>query len=130
MAKTMEPPRSERLTGANLLVVEDELMLLLELESVLSDAGADKVLLARSTGDALLRAREEPLSAAILDIRIGPEVVTPVARVLAKRGVPFLFYTGQPLSDPALAEWRASKVLTKPSRPDIIVQAVAELIAA
>ncbi|MGH7032093.1 MAG: hypothetical protein ACREFL_00010 [Stellaceae bacterium] len=130
MAKTMEPPRSKRLTGANLLVVEDELMLLLELESVLCDAGADKVVLSRTTGDALSRAREEPLSAAILDVRVGPEVVTPVARALAQRGVPFLFYTGQPLSDPALDEWRASKVLTKPARPDTIVKAVAELIAA
>jgi DNA-binding response OmpR family regulator len=125
-----EPPRTERLTGANLLVVEDELMLLLELESVLVDAGADRVVLSRSTGDALLRARNEPLSAAILDVRIGPEVVTPVARALAKRGVPFLFYTGQPLSDPALDEWRASKVLTKPARPDVIINAIAELLAA
>lgn len=123
-------PRTERLTGANLLVVEDELMLLLELESVLVDAGADRVVLSRSTGDALLRARDEPLSAAILDIRIGPDVVTPVARALAKRGVPFLFYTGQPLSDPALDEWRASKVLSKPARPDAIVNAIAELLAA
>ena len=125
-----ESPRTERLTGANLLVVEDELMLLLELESVLVYAGADRVVLSRSTGDALLRARNEPLSAAILDVRIGPEVVTPVARALAKRGVPFLFYTGQPLSDPALDEWRASKVLTKPARPDVIVNAIAELLAA
>ena len=75
----MEPPRSERLTGANLLVVEDELMLLLELESVLCDAGADKVVLSRSAGDALARAREEPLSAAILDVRA---VVTGDAKVI------------------------------------------------
>jgi len=130
MAKQMEPTRTERLMGAHLLVVEDELILLLELESVLSDAGADKVVLSRSTGDALVRAREEPLSAAILDIRVGPELVTPVARALAKRGVPFLFYTGESLSDPALDEWPESKVLTKPARPEAIVKAVADLIAA
>ncbi|HKT17410.1 MAG TPA: hypothetical protein VJR47_05160 [Stellaceae bacterium] len=130
MVERVEPPQVEKLAGTHLLVVEDELILLLELESVLCDAGADKVLLSRSTGDALTRLRDEKVSAAILDIRLGGEVVTPVARVLAERGVPFLFYTGQPLTDPALGEWRHRRVLTKPARPETIVKAVAELIAA
>jgi len=130
MVKKAEVQRNESLTGTRLLVVEDEPMLLLELETILSDAGADTVLLSRTTGDALARARDEQISAAILDIHLGSELVTPVARALAKRGVPFLFYTGQPRSDPVLVEWREHKVVSKPARPETIVKAVAGLIAA
>jgi hypothetical protein len=39
----------------------------------------------------------------VLDVRIGRETIAPVARQLIKHGTPFLFYTGQLGTDPAMA---------------------------
>jgi len=68
------------------------------------------------------------VAAAILDVRIGRTTIAPVARQLAERGTPFLFYTGQVENDPALAEWSDHVVLSKPARPATIVAAVALLL--
>jgi DNA-binding NtrC family response regulator len=117
-----------QLAGANILLAEDEFLLLLELESILRRAGAAKVYLCRNVKDALACAASQKLTAAILDIRLGQEFVTPVARVLAKCGTPFLFYTGQIMTDPMFAEWRTRKIVSKPARSKIILQVLTELI--
>src|SRR5215471_4679628 len=116
-----------QLAGAHVLVVEDELLLLLELKSMLRDAGAEEVYLCRNVNDALACAESTKLTLAILDIRLGQESVTPVAHRLTNDGTPFMFYTGQTLTDPLFAELRACKIVSKPARPQIIIQALADL---
>ena len=66
------------------------------------------------------------VSVAILDVRLGREMVTPVARELAERGTPFLFYTGQANTDPIVAEWPSVKVLSKPTSRKALLAAVAQ----
>ena len=117
-----------RLHGARVLVVEDDPLLLLELESILQDAGAEIVACCRNVKDGLMAVEKNGVAAAILDVRIGRTTIAPVARQLAKRGTPFLFYTGQVENDPALAEWSDHVVLSKPARPATIVAAVALLL--
>ena len=117
-----------RLHGARLLVVEDDPILLLELESILQDAGAEIVACCRNVKDGLMAVEKNGVAAAILDVRIGRTTIAPVARQLAKRGTPFLFYTGQVENDPALAEWSDHVVLSKPARPATIVAAFALLL--
>ena len=117
-----------RLHGARVLVVEDDPLLLLELESILQDAGAEIVACCRNVKDGLMAVEKNGVAAAILDDRIGRTTIAPVARQLAKRGTPFLFYTGQVENDPALAEWSDHVVLSKPARPATIVAAVALLL--
>jgi hypothetical protein len=58
-------------------------------------------------------------------MRLGRETVAPVARRLARRGIPFVFYTG-----PAAmrAEWPDCTIVPKPSQPRAIVKAVADLL--
>jgi len=130
----MESSRSARTTtralaGAQLLVVEDDFLLLMDLEEVLLDAGAH-VRACRTIADALLLSEKEEVSAAILDVRIGAESIAPVARELAARAIPFIFYTGQLGNDPMMAEWANSKTLSKPALPQVIVNTVAELLRA
>jgi len=120
--------RAEVLRGARVLVVEDDMLLLMELESVLLDAGAEIAGLCRTVDDALTITDESRVSAAILDVRVGQQTIAPVARRLASRGTPFVFYTGQIESDPELKEWKGHKVLSKPSRRSAIVAAVADLL--
>ena len=106
MQPRVERSSSKTLTGARLLVVEDDAILLMELEEVLHDAGAEIVGRCRTVQDALAVVEGGRVSAAVLDVRLGNETVAPVARKLGRCGTPFLFYTGQVGNDPALEEWR------------------------
>jgi DNA-binding NtrC family response regulator len=130
----MEPPsRSDRprvLDGARLLVVEDEFIILLELEAVLLDAGAAAVRLCGTVDQALKLAEsaEEPFGAAILDVRVGRADIAPVARALNRRGIPFVFYTGQTENDPVRSEWPDCLIIPKPAAAWAITNAVARLV--
>jgi DNA-binding response OmpR family regulator len=110
------------------LVVEDDFMIAMELESALADAGAEVVGPCRTIKDALAAVGEHPLVAAILDIRIGRETIAPVARELAGRGIPFVFYTAQVETDVIRTEWPECGIVSKPAQPQSIVRAVASLL--
>ncbi len=116
------------LRGARLLIVEDDVLLLMDLEAILQDAGAEVVACCRDVNEGLAAAEQKAVVAAILDVRVGQDTIAPIARQLADRGTPFLFYTGQVENDPALAEWSGHTVLSKPARPAAIVAAVADLL--
>jgi DNA-binding NtrC family response regulator len=116
------------LAGAGVLAVEDEFLLLLELETVLLEAGARKVRSCRTIEQALAAADSEDFDVGVLDIRLGDDTVAPVARKLMQRGIPFVFYTGQIADNSELAGWTQIPVVAKPAAPAAIVQAVAESI--
>jgi DNA-binding response OmpR family regulator len=115
------------LQGVHVLVVEDDLLISMEISSVLADAGADVVGPSRTVAEALALIDREDISAAILDVRLGQETVAPVARSLSQRQIPFVFYTGQVTTDPIWGEWPTSKVISKPATPQTLVVAVASL---
>ncbi len=119
--------RNSSLEGALVLLVEDDFLISLDVETALAAAGAE-VAKSRTVRDGLALADEEDLAAAILDIRLGRESVAPVARRLAGRGIPFLFYSGQVDIDAIRAEWPRCRFISKPARPQAIVDALAELL--
>ena len=86
-------PPAGSIAGLRVLIVEDALLLALELEAGLSDAGA-KVAGSAADVDEGLRMAALPLDAAVLDANLNGESVMPVAEALAARGVPFIFATG------------------------------------
>lgn len=116
------------LRGARVLLVEDDAILLMDLEMILREAGAEIVGSCRAVEDALATIRKQPLSVAVLDVRIGGETIAPVVRLLCKHGTPFVFYTGQVGKDPALAEWSGSRIVAKPAPGRAIIAAVAETL--
>ena len=79
-----------------MLVVEDEALLALELETGLRELGCEVVGPARNLTEAQRLAETEPrLAAAVLDVNLGGgELVFTVADALAARGVPYLLATG------------------------------------
>ena len=115
------------LKGVRVLVVEDDFLILMELEAILGEAGAETAGCS-SVRDALALAETNGLAAAVLDVRLGRETVAPVARELARRGIPFVFYTGQFDTDAMRAEWPGRRFVPKPSQPRTIVNAVADLL--
>src|SRR5262249_12853852 len=116
------------LRGARVLVVGDAALLLIELEAVLLDAGAQAVRVCRTVEDGVAAAQQNGITVAVLDVRIGRATIAPVARQLASRGTPFVFYTGQVGNDPAIAEWRDHAIVEKPAQAKTIVSAVAGLL--
>jgi DNA-binding NtrC family response regulator len=116
------------LHGARVLVVEDDFILLRELESILTSAGAKIAGLCRTVKEALAVINNDNLAAAILDVRLEHETVEPVARELSRRGVPFVFYTAYAETEPIKSDWPECKIIKKPARPRTILQAVAGVV--
>jgi DNA-binding NarL/FixJ family response regulator len=116
-----EPDRDAPLKGLRILVADDEFMIAIDLESILAEAGAEVVGPFQTAADAL-GAAEQPLSAAVLDIRLGEETSDRVAERLAGLGVPFLYYSGQALGDAGTRP--AAPVLTKPCQRRVLIEAV------
>jgi DNA-binding response OmpR family regulator len=117
------------LPGVSLLVVEDDFLLLTEMAAVLRDAGAETVHTCRTIGEALALLDHCEVRAAILDVRVGRDSITPVARKLVGQGTPFLFYTGQMSADRRMSEWPDRLVLSKPSPARVVVATLAGLLA-
>ena len=117
------------LQAAHILVVEDSLLILMELESVLLDAGAEAVWTCRSVTEALRVLAEQDVDAAILDLQLDRETSVPVARALTQRGVPFFFYSEQRDAGEVRAQWPGCFVVSKPAESQKLVATMASLIA-
>lgn len=105
---------SETLTGRRILVVEDESLVAMLLETILEDMGCTPVGPAATVEDGLGFATDgERLDAALLDVNVAGRQVFPVADALKAAGVPFVFSTGYGeggLPD----EWRGHATIQKP----------------
>ncbi len=82
------------LAGMRLLVVEDELLVSMLLEEILSDLGAAVAGPYGRLADALAAAKAERFDGAILDLNLAGQQAEPLADLLLARGVPFVFITG------------------------------------
>jgi DNA-binding response OmpR family regulator len=117
------------LEGVRVLVVEDDTFILMDMESLLGEAGAEIAGLCRSVEEALPIVEREELDVAILDFGLGNETAAPIARSLVSRGKPFCFYTGQVANDSRLAAWRNHKIIQKPAQPNTIITILRSLLA-
>ena len=81
-------------TLPRLLVVEDEYLIRMLLEDMLVDLGYDVVAAVGSIAEASEFAASGDFNAAILDVNLDGQQIFPVAEILAKRGLPFVFVTG------------------------------------
>ena len=108
------------------LIVEDEMCLAMMLEDILTDAG-HKVLKAARLPAALALAESEAIDGAILDINLAGVQVFPVADMLARRRIPYLFASAY--GDAGLPDdYRQQPVLQKPYGHEQLQQALAELL--
>jgi two-component sensor histidine kinase len=85
--------RTGSIEGMKVIIVEDAILLAMELEAGLSEAGVEVVGSAALVDEAMALV-DTPMDAAVLDCNLNGESVIPVAEALAARGVPFLFATG------------------------------------
>ena len=114
------------LKRANVLIVEDAVLLALELETALSDAGAQVVGPAYELSEAL-DLLDQPIDAAVLDANLNGRSVAPVAQVLTDRGIPFVFATGYGEAGGSPAGFDAP-IIRKPYDVTQVAVAVAALL--
>jgi CheY-like chemotaxis protein len=107
-------------------VVEDEVMIRMLLEDMLSDLGYGIAASAGELEEAVTLARNSDFDVAILDVNLNGNAVYPVADVLAERGVPFMFSTGY--GERGLSEaYRDRPTLQKPFQLELLDQTLATL---
>ena len=114
------------LSSRRILIVEDESLVAMLLETILEDMGCVTVGPISNIEDALtLLSGDEAgtLDGALLDVNVAGREVFPVAEVLKARGVPFVFSTGYGqggLPD----EWRNQATIQKPFTEAAVEQAL------
>lgn len=85
---------STRLKGIRVLIVEDETLVALLLEDLLADLGCQVLDMAWRLPQAIKLADTTDADVAVLDVNIAGERVDPVADILERRQIPFVFATG------------------------------------
>lgn len=82
------------LSGRRVLVVEDEMMVLMMIEDMLTDLGCESVTAAATSDEAIAVINAQIFDAAMLDMNLKGIRNNLIADALTARGVPFIFSTG------------------------------------
>ena len=123
-----DPETASPLSGARILVVEDEWVVLRLLEELLNEYGCEIVGPANRVAKANKIASVESLDGALLDLNVAGETVYAVAKTLRDRGIPFAFVTGYAPS--WISEgYREHPALQKPIHPDKLKQVLATMVS-
>lgn len=112
------------LSGKRILVVEDESLVAMLIETILEDLGCTPVGPAASVDEGLAFANgDATIDAALLDVNVSGQQVFPVAEALEARGVPFIFSTGY--GEAGLPDgWRGRPTLQKPFTEEAVQNAI------
>jgi CheY-like chemotaxis protein len=114
-------------TMARLLVVEDEYLIRMLVEDMLADLGYDVAAAVGTIDEAREFATNGDFAAAILDVNVDGEWIFPVADILAKRSLPFVFVTGY--GERSLPEpYRDRPALQKPFQVEQLKNALAGIV--
>lgn len=117
------------LMGRSVLLVEDEMMIAWDMEQTLTAAGLRVLGPAASVESALKLIRFERPDAAILDLNLRGELVTPVARRLRQMGVPFVLSTAYNHLRDGEEEFTGVENLGKPLASARCVEVLGEMLA-
>ncbi|MGE8942296.1 hypothetical protein ACO2I3_10325 [Leptospira interrogans] len=115
-------------TDMRILVVEDDIVIALPLVEHLKEAGAEVIGPITDVSRALHIASHDTLSGAVLDVNLGKLDVWPVARMLASRGIPFIFATASSPAKLQAASFGDVPRLSKPYREADAAEALLSLI--
>lgn len=115
---------NEGLAGRRILVVEDEALVAMLLETILQDMGCAPLGPAATIEEGLAMARDGgAIDAALLDVNVAGRPVFPIAEALQARGVPFVFSTGYGQGGLPDA-WRAQPTIQKPFTESTVREAL------
>jgi DNA-binding NtrC family response regulator len=110
------------------MIVEDEMLLAMELETLLMELGCGVIGPAPNVARALdLLDRQRP-DAAILDVNLNGQTAMPVVAALSAQGVPFVLATGY--TDALQPEMQGAPRLSKPVSHTDLLCALAQVLEA
>jgi CheY-like chemotaxis protein len=115
-------------SATRIMVVEDEYLIRMLLEDMLTELGYDIAAAVGTIAEALDRAKRNGFDAAVLDVNLNGKEVFPVAEILDRRGVPFMFVTGYGETN-LPAAFRERLTLQKPFQSEQLKSALESLLS-
>jgi CheY-like chemotaxis protein len=115
-------------TAKRILIVEDEPLVAMDVQSMLQNAGMEIVGPAATSERALRLLGAERVDAALLDANLGGERVDGVALALSQSGIPFAFATGYGRESLPQA-FAGAPVITKPFAEKELLRTVQSLLS-
>jgi len=117
-----ESPSDDR---QQVLVVEDEALIAMYVETIVEQSGYGVAGVVSNVDDALAFIDDHAVDSAVLDIDLGGRSVYPVAEVLKRRGIPFLYASSS--SERSIPPaFRSGPVVQKPFAPSELSRALAQ----
>jgi CheY-like chemotaxis protein len=123
------PGADDTLQGRRVLVVEDEVLVAMELESVLLKQGCTVLGPAMTVERAVALIDEERPEAALLDLNLSGQSALPVAAALNAGGVPFVVVSGYGEAQMQAPELSRAPRLAKPVTHPRLLRELARLLA-
>lgn len=120
-------PSSDR---GSALVVEDNMIIAIDEETVLKDLGFGRVEICSSVASAIEALAHERFDFAILDINLGRENSEPVAVHLEEQGVPYIFATGYAEGKENLRQrFTNASIISKPFTSEQLIETVQSVLS-
>jgi CheY-like chemotaxis protein len=116
------------LSGRHVLVVEDEMLVLMSIESALADLGCESVTAAATAVQAIELTKSQVFDIALLDLNLNGYESYAVADALVALGVPFVFSTGCS-NDGMRDDYRDRPLLRKPYQQVAMASILGSLLA-
>lgn len=126
----MQVPAGEALRGRRVLIIEDEMLVAMEFESLLQRQGCAVVGPASTVDRALALLDHDQPDAALLDLNLNGEPASAVAVALRTRGVPFVLVTGYGEAQSSEPELQGAPRVDKPVNHHALVRALAQVMDA
>jgi len=124
----MDMSETEDFQGLRVIVVEDDSLICLLFEDMLLDLGCKVVGTACDIKRATeLAQAEQNFDVAILDVNLGGQQVYPVADILSRRGIPFVFATGMGAGG-LPPSWQGHSSVSKPMSMASLAEALGSAI--
>ncbi len=118
---------NSKLTGIRILVVEDEFLVASLIQNILENAGCVVSGPVPRLAEAVDVAETDTCDAAVLDVNLAGKRVFPVAEILSRRHIPFIFVTGYGTAS-LPQEHHGRPTIRKPFRNEELVNAVSKLL--
>lgn len=112
---------------ARILIVEDDYLIATMLEDIIATAGWDVVGPVGHLAEAIEAATHQECEAAVLDINLDGEMAYPIAEVLSRRKVPFVFLSGYGPSGEK-GPFGDRPCISKPFRPRELLDMLRDLL--
>jgi CheY-like chemotaxis protein len=125
---TAAPGAAPSTASKRIFIVEDELMIRMLLEGMLTDLGHAVAAEAGSIEEAISLAKQAEFDVAVLDVNLNNKPITPVVEVLVQRGLPFVFASGYGQRGVPEA-YQQSPTLQKPFQIEALARAIDAALA-